>query len=687
MSEGSDSIANDSGVDVFRALDDTTREREKRQRTQPRATGHPHNISTGAEAAQKKSKTDGNSNRDISNEDACTGGASAHGDIGRVPLQVCSTVTAANTTEADLPPFETNGIKFELFDVIVDAWGGVERLRGLTTTQVNDQLQKPWTAAAQSSAVSMLVQQQRHADLVGPANVFVSHAWKYLFLDVLDALRQYFEQRRAAEAQRGDVFIWFDLFCNNQHSATELPFEWWTRTFSSNIRLIGNTVMILAPWQAPVTLKRAWCLYEIFCTVETQSRFDVAMCHGEIKDFIGALTHHESFQKVKELIASIDVEQSEAFKPIDRDNIFAAVRAGPGFGSINLMILRKIREWVIETAARALKQADDAGDDCGGDASSSSKSSVHEVRRRDKLKVALGKLLIDQGWYDRCITLLEQAVSAVSGDDDEVILDMRHYLGEAYWKGGRYPDASVLMNRVLVERQALLGRHAPETLRSMHNCAMLLLSQCDYPAAQRTFEECIAARGVACGIKHLDTAHSCLGLAHVFTRVQKNDEAMALYERVLSVYTSQLGAMHADVLAVQNNVAYLLRQMGKYSEAAALLEENVLARKIKIGEEHPDTLRSTSNLAHAHISLGEFAQAVTLTRAVRAVQLRTIGERHPYSIYNTLFLARALHGGGGEAQRAEARALFEMILPIGKEVLGDNNYQVLEYEAFFKRPD
>jgi hypothetical protein len=92
-------------------------------------------------------------------------------------------------------------------------------------------------------------------------------------------------------------------------------------------------------------------------------------------------------------------------------------------------------------------------------------------------------------------------------------------------------------------------------------------------------------------------------------------------------------------------------------------------------------------LAHAHISLGEFAQAVTLTRAVRAVQLRTIGELHPYSIYNTLFLARALHGGGGEAQRAEARALFEMILPIGKEVLGDNNYQVLEYEAFFKRPD
>jgi hypothetical protein len=50
-------------------------------------------------------------------------------------------------------------------------------------------------------------------------------------------------------------------------------------------------------------------------------------------------------------------------------------------------------------------------------------------------------------------------------------------------------------------------------------------------------------------------------------------------------------------------------------------------------------------------------------------------------------LARALHGGGDEVQRAEARALFERILPIGKEVLGDNNYQVLEYEAFFKNPD
>jgi hypothetical protein len=434
----------------------------------------------------------------------------------------------AAAASAALPPFETNGIKLELFDIIVDAWGGVEALRGLTTTEVNERHQKPWTAAAQSSAVAMLAHQRRHTDLVGPANVFVSHAWKYMFLDVLDALRQYFEQRRRAHGSGsgGDVFIWFDLFCNNQHAAVELPFDWWTRTFSSNIRLIGNTVMILAPWQGPVTLKRAWCLYEIFCTVETKSHFDVAMCDGQIQEFIAALTHRESFEKVKELIAGIDVEQSEAFKQADRDNIFAAVRAGAGFGSINLMILRKIREWVIETTTRSLHLADaDAEVGAGNDGSSvrvvgqkakvesaladsvvgagasaaaaAGNASVRLVGRKDKLKVALAKLLIDQGWYDRCIALLEPALTAAAAavsvdaaaEHDEVVLDMRHYLGEAYWKGGRYADASVLMNRVLAERQTALGPNAPETLRSMHNCAMLLLrrvSNCDNRKHPRT---------------------------------------------------------------------------------------------------------------------------------------------------------------------------------------------------------
>jgi len=71
--------------------------------------------------------------------------------------------------------------------------------------------------------------------------------------------------------------IWFDLFSNNQHKAIDLDFDYWSTTFQSAIQSFGHTVMVFAPWDDPIPLTRAWCLWELYCTVQTSSRFDIAM--------------------------------------------------------------------------------------------------------------------------------------------------------------------------------------------------------------------------------------------------------------------------------------------------------------------------------------------------------------------------------------------------------------------------
>ena len=38
--------------------------------------------------------------------------------------------------------------------------------------------------------------------------------------------------------------------------------------------------MIWLPWDKPVTLTRAWCLFELYCTVLTDSRLEVAMSNA-----------------------------------------------------------------------------------------------------------------------------------------------------------------------------------------------------------------------------------------------------------------------------------------------------------------------------------------------------------------------------------------------------------------------
>jgi hypothetical protein len=65
------------------------------------------------------------------------------------------------------------------------------------------------------------------ARFVGRPNVFVSHAWLYLFDDVLAALKA-FDAACGAEAER---FYWFDTFSIDEHATQSMSQTWWSTTF------------------------------------------------------------------------------------------------------------------------------------------------------------------------------------------------------------------------------------------------------------------------------------------------------------------------------------------------------------------------------------------------------------------------------------------------------------------------
>ena len=130
------------------------------------------------------------------------------------------------------------------------------------------------------------------ASYVGTPNVFVSHAWQYNFLELLDALGEFVGAPKQELAgllddeyhdslfdtidtdldsarQRTEIFFWFDCFVIDEHATQSLTQEWWKTTFTECIARIGHTVMVLSPWNAPIPLTRAWCLWEIYSTVKT----------------------------------------------------------------------------------------------------------------------------------------------------------------------------------------------------------------------------------------------------------------------------------------------------------------------------------------------------------------------------------------------------------------------------------
>ena len=170
---------------------------------------------------------------------------------------------------ADTVPFPKHGVLFPAFVEFIERCGGREAIAGLTTTDICERFVKPFTVASASSYCDLL-KANGNANVRDKAEVFISHAWKYTFLDVVASVEAHFKSNP-------NIVIWFDLFSNNQHKAGSLPFMWWKTTFRSAIEDFKHTVLVLAPWKQPVVFTRAWCLFEIFTSVDTQSRFEVAL--------------------------------------------------------------------------------------------------------------------------------------------------------------------------------------------------------------------------------------------------------------------------------------------------------------------------------------------------------------------------------------------------------------------------
>ncbi len=151
-----------------------------------------------------------------------------------------------------MPPFPTLGVKLKVFLQFVDGNGGREAFHSgpagkdpLTTTDVCERFLKPITSVKRQSYCELLAEQ--HSPDVGEASHFISHAWKFPFIDVVDALQHHF-------SHEPDVYLWFDVFSNNQHSASSFPFEWWKDTFMNAIGKLDRVVMILFPWYNPIPL-------------------------------------------------------------------------------------------------------------------------------------------------------------------------------------------------------------------------------------------------------------------------------------------------------------------------------------------------------------------------------------------------------------------------------------------------
>ena len=245
--------------------------------------------------------------------------------------------------------FSMLGVRLSFFRHFVGICGGRDVLQGLTTLQVMELWVVPATKSSKLSYCEQLVAQGEGA-FVGTATWFYSHAWKYLFLDVVDAAQIFFSQ---TQKQEQDPVVWFDVFSVSQHKAGVLPFEWWSSVFLNSIGSIGKVLMVMQPFdddatgvkvKAWVTLSRVWCVFELYSCEATLGEFHVTMTAGMAARFRQAMLCEDRGWLTS--LASLDCEQSEAFKPEDKALVFDAIRRTIGFPLLNSTVMRVMEKWL-----------------------------------------------------------------------------------------------------------------------------------------------------------------------------------------------------------------------------------------------------------------------------------------------------------------------------------------------------
>ncbi|KAJ3282803.1 Kinesin light chain 3, partial [Borealophlyctis nickersoniae] len=543
------------------------------------------------------------------------------------------------TSSSDhLDGFSLLGVRLSYFDTFIDEWcGGREKLDGWTTTEVCEKVVTPRT---KKSVCDHLVEENSSA--VGRATWFISHAWKYEFLDVVDAVKHHFE------SSTPDVIVWFDLFSNSQHDTAQKPFTWYTGTFTNAISELGSVLMILHPWNNPETLGRAWCVFELYTCTNTKSNFAIALPPRHTPAFRTSL--RDDPEEFYNMLATINSAKSVAFKDSDRDAIHKAIRKTVGFSALDRMVLSVLFNWMVSTLQSHIFLTENAGD---------------EVEPARWLS-SLARLFMDQGRYEEAEPLFVGCLERsrrVLGEDDPATLSSISNLAVLYKKQGKYKKAEPLYVDCLERRTRVLGEDHPETLLSINNLAALYDEQGKYEKAEPMHVHCLERRRRVLGEDHPGTLASINNLAVLYDEWRKYEKAEPMHVDCLERRRRVLGEEHPDTFSSINNLAASYDDQGKYDMAEPLLVHCLERRRGLLGEDHPDTLASINNLAVLYDKQRKNEKAEPLYVDCLERRKRVLGEDHPdtqASRDNLAFFRRGIEEMKGmlKSSEVEDRNIF-----------------------------
>ncbi|KAF0697588.1 Aste57867_11736 [Aphanomyces stellatus] len=457
------------------------------------------------------------------------------------------------------------GLSLTYFKHFVDAFGGREAFQDLTTEQVCRQFVIPFTKSTTLSLVDHVERFVFNGNLyVQPAAWFVSHAWSYVFLDVVDALDHFMDEHNLTN-EKDTVGLWFCTFNNNQHKAREQSFLHWYTTFKTALIAIGNVVMVFSPWNNPTALTRSWCVCEVFVATESNARFEVAMTRHEKETFLQHVKKEGDI--MGHMLGKINTAKSMTTFPSDREFIFKIIEQGPGFQKLDRTVFATLETWVVQT-------------------------------------------------------LDTQIALAPTADEHVEWLCVK---GDLFHLKGAYADAEAVFQSAVAIYNHVGDRRPPFHWRAVMCLALARKRQYHAQEAwEPLFLDALVHQEELLGPSHDHMIETMIYLGESYCDVGAHIPGMRLLHRCYAAVIEAHPRMK-QLSTVALSLGRALKTQKRLVEAHAYLEAAYNASKCSWGEDSFHTLTNGFELARCYSSQGKSATAFQLMNSVYQTQVRTLG--------------------------------------------------------------
>jgi tetratricopeptide (TPR) repeat protein len=477
--------------------------------------------------------------------------------------------------------------------------------------------------------------------LVGEATTFLSYA-QDMPLAAIVATAASVDARLRASDVTITPFFWWDLAVLDQHAADTRGFEWFQREFRESVRAIGHTALVLE-WERPLPLERLWCVWEMFCSVNTPGLlFEVAMPPDSYDAFELALV--KDFDSLADKLCSVNLREADAW------------HGGKGQGSC--------RSAFNESTGRV---GCPMGDACPDERRRILEAVEAEVDGTDGVtKVVIGAM---RTWM---VCAAQERLTSMESRDERAGSHLQLYLARLLHSCGRLSEAETLLQEQVEVRRRTLGNRAHDTLASICSLGGLLKDRGKLDLAEPLLYEVLTMSRDSNNVSNLVV--SINSLCQLLQARGDLDVAEPLYREALAASRESLGSMHRSTLSLLNNLGGLLQARGNQDGAEPLLHEALAGMRCTLGDAHPSTLASLNNIGKLLNSRGDFAGAELFFLEALAAKRRTLGDEHHSTLVSINDVGLVLQDRG-ELDRAEP--LLREALSARRRTLGDAHQDTL----------